>query len=35
MARLARVIVPGFPHHVTQRSNRRATVFFEQGDYAL
>ena len=35
MSRLARLIVPGFPHHVTQRGNRRAPVFFEQGDYAL
>jgi putative transposase len=33
MSRLARLIVPGFPHHVTQRGNRRALVFFE--DYAL
>jgi len=23
-SRLARLIVPGFPHHVTQRGNRRA-----------
>ena len=35
MSRLARLIVPGFPHHVTQRGNRRAPVFFEDGDYAL
>ena len=35
MSRLARLIVPGFPHHVTQRGNRRAPVFFEQADYAL
>jgi putative transposase len=27
MARLSRVVVPGFPHHVTQRGNRRAIVF--------
>jgi len=27
MARLARVVVPGFPHHVTQRGNGRAVVF--------
>ncbi len=26
MCRVARIIVPGFPHHVTQRGNRRATV---------
>ena len=28
MARLARVIVPGMPHHVIQRGNRRQDVFF-------
>jgi putative transposase len=33
MSCLARVIIPGFPHHVTQRGNRRAPVFFEHGDY--
>ena len=27
MGRVARVVVPGFPHHVTQRGNRRADVF--------
>ena len=32
MARLARVIVPGLPHHVTQRGNRREPIFFETGD---
>ena len=35
MARLARVVIPGSPHHVTQRGNRRAPTFFEDGDYAL
>ncbi len=35
MARLARVVVPGLPHHVTQRGNRRERTFFEEGDYAL
>jgi putative transposase len=35
MSRLARLIVSGFPHHVTQRGNRRAPVFFEDADYAL
>jgi putative transposase len=29
MSRLARFVAPGFPHHVTQRGNRRAPVFFE------
>ena len=33
MARLARVVVPGMPHHVTQRGNGRAKVFFRQADY--
>ena len=35
MARLARIVLPGIPHHVTQRGNRRERVFFEEGDYAL
>ena len=35
MARLARVVAPGLPHHVTQRGNRRQDVFFAQADYAL
>ena len=35
MARLARLVIPGLPHHVTQRGNRRGTTFFEEGDYAL
>ena len=33
MARLARVVVPGVPHHVTQRGNRRQQTFFEDDDY--
>jgi putative transposase len=35
MARIARVVVPGVPHHVTQRGNRRQEVFFEAEDYLL
>src|SRR5947199_10863058 len=35
MARLARVVVPGHPHHVTQRGNGGARTFFGDGDYAL
>jgi putative transposase len=35
MARLARLVVPGLPHLVTQRGNRAEPVFFEAGDYAL
>jgi len=33
MARLARVVAPGLPHHVTQRGNRRQPVFFSDDDY--
>ncbi len=33
MARLARVVVPGIPHHVTQRGVRRMQTFFEDADY--
>ena len=33
MARLARVVVPGYPHHVTQRGNRRQQTFFCEDDY--
>lgn len=35
MARIARVVVPGYPHHVTQRGNRRQTTFFNQKDYSF
>lgn len=35
MARIARVVVPGLPHHVTQRGNRRQTTFFNDADYRL
>jgi putative transposase len=35
VARLPRIVLPGIPHHVTQRGNRRERVFFEDGDYAL
>ena len=34
MARLPRVVVPGLPHHVTQRGNRRQPTFFSDDDYA-
>ncbi|RJS93228.1 transposase [Salinisphaera sp. Q1T1-3] len=33
MARLARVVLPNTPHHITQRGNRRHPVFFEDDDY--
>ncbi|PWR24662.1 transposase [Zavarzinia aquatilis] len=35
MARLPRVVIPGVPHHVTQRGNRRQPVFFSEADYAF
>jgi REP element-mobilizing transposase RayT len=35
MARLARVVIPGLPHHVTQRGNRREAIFFESGDHEI
>jgi putative transposase len=33
MARLARVVAPGIPHHITQRGNRRMKTFFCEADY--
>jgi len=33
MARLARVVIPGMPHHITQRGNRRQPTFFCDEDY--
>ncbi len=33
MARMRRLVVPGFPHHVTQRGNRRQRTFFSTEDY--
>ena len=33
MARIARVVVPGIPHHITQRGNRRMETFFTEADY--
>jgi len=35
MSRLARVVIPGLPHHVTQRGNRRQQTFFRDADYQL
>jgi len=34
MARIARVVVAGMPHHITQRGNRRQKTFFTDEDYA-
>ncbi len=33
MTRIARVIAVGFPHHITQRGNRRLPTFFCDQDY--
>jgi putative transposase len=35
MPRFARLVVPGTPHHVTQRGNRRQPVFFGDQDRRL
>ncbi|MFQ5346516.1 MAG: transposase [Rhodothalassiaceae bacterium] len=32
MARMARIVIPGLPHHVMQRGNRGQQVFFTAGD---
>lgn len=32
MPRLARIVVPGAPHHITQRGNNRQDVFFVDDD---
>lgn len=33
MARLARAVAVDFPHHVTQRGNRRQRTFFSEDHY--
>lgn len=33
MPRIARLVVPGFPHHITQRGNRKMRTFFSSRDY--
>ncbi len=32
MPRQARVVIPGAPHHITQRGNRRQQTFFSDAD---
>jgi putative transposase len=34
MARMARIVVPGYPHCLTQRGNRGQRTFFRDQDYA-
>jgi len=33
MVRIARIAVPGYPHHIMQRGNRRQEIFFCNDDY--
>jgi putative transposase len=33
MARLARLTLPGYPHHIIQRGNNRQPIFAETADY--
>lgn len=35
MPRLPRIVVPGIPHHVTQRGIRKKKVFFRELDYRI
>jgi putative transposase len=35
MSRLARAVIPGILHHVTQRGNGGARIFFGDEDFAL
>jgi putative transposase len=35
MARIARVVAAGLPHHITQRGNRRMPTFFCDEDYEM
>ena len=32
MPRVARIVIPDYPHHVTQRGNNRQVVFFVDDD---
>ncbi|MEA3361695.1 MAG: transposase [Thermodesulfobacteriota bacterium] len=35
MARIARIVAPDYPHHITQRGNRRQQTFFCEDDYLV
>lgn len=35
MPRIARVVIPRCPHHITQRGNRREEVFHDHEDYVV
>ena len=32
MPRVARIVIPGVPHHITQRGNNQQDVFFVDAD---
>jgi len=32
MPRMARIVIPDVPHHITQRGNRREDIFFDDKD---
>ncbi len=32
MPRASRIVVPGIPHHITQRGNRQMPIFFSDDD---
>jgi len=32
MPRIARIVAPGYPHHVTQRGTNRSVIFFDERD---
>ncbi len=33
MARLPRLTIPGYPHHIIQRGNNRQAIFLQEADY--
>ena len=33
MARMKRVVVPGYPHHIVQRGVRSMEIFFDEQDH--
>lgn len=35
MPRIARVVLPGYPHHIVQRGHNRQTVFIHEDDFVL
>ena len=35
MARLPRLTVPGYPHHLIQRGNNRQAIFATKPDYEM